>query len=307
MTKDNWIHYSDIDFNDTNIKQYHIDTRDFYCSINKNQTTNDLNLDKIKKYPDKFFYSVEEIVEILNRLYNESGGENEWRMLMLDGDGEEITSNWKLKYIRIYRTEFGLIICNSDNYAIKKSELNSKVNQLYLHAHSTIRNPIEIAKEYAIKCHTDVNHFYDINKPYSIHLNLTYEYGLKYDYLIEESDWINALSACYCHDLIEDCRQTYNNVKSKTNEVIANIVYAVTNEKGRNRKERANDKYYEGIKNTPLATFVKLSDRLANIKYSKDNDSERLECYKKEYAHFKEMLYIDSLKPMFNEIEELLK
>jgi hypothetical protein len=137
MENDNWINYAELDFNDITSKQYHIDTRDFYSLINKKPTEHDLHLDKIKNYPDKFFYTPEEIVEILNKLYNESSGKNEWRMLMLDGEGEKLTSNWKFKYIRIYRTEFGLIICNSDNIAMKKSEVNSKVNQTYLHAHST--------------------------------------------------------------------------------------------------------------------------------------------------------------------------
>jgi hypothetical protein len=46
------------------------------------------------------------------------------------------------------------------------------------------------------------------------------------------------------------------------------IVYALTNEKGRNRKERAGKRYYEGIRNTPYAPFVKMCDRMANIRYS---------------------------------------
>jgi hypothetical protein len=48
----------------------------------------------------------------------------------------------------------------------------------------------------------------------------------------------------------------------------AEIVYALTNEKGRNRKERAGKRYYEGIRNTPYAPFVKMCDRVANIRYS---------------------------------------
>jgi (p)ppGpp synthase/HD superfamily hydrolase len=167
-------------------------------------------------------------------------------------------------------------------------------------------NLIEIAKEYAIFCHTSTNHFYDIDKPYDVHLQLTFEYGLKFDYLLEENEWVYTLAACWCHDLIEDTRRTYNDVKNKTNKIVADIVYAVTNEKGKNRKERANDKYYTGIKNTPLATFVKCCDRLANIKYSVDNDSKMLDVYKKENNHFKAMLYIEQLKPMFEEMDKLL-
>ena len=48
----------------------------------------------------------------------------------------------------------------------------------------------------------------------------------------------------------------------------AEIVYALTNEKGRTRAERAGEKYFLGIRETPYAPFVKLADRLANTTYS---------------------------------------
>jgi hypothetical protein len=66
----------------------------------------------------------------------------------------------------------------------------------------------------------------------------------------------------------------------------ADIIYAVSNEKGKNRKERANDKYYEGIRNTPGAVFVKLCDRIANVQYSKMTGSRMFEMYKKENTEF---------------------
>ena len=39
----------------------------------------------------------------------------------------------------------------------------------------------------------------------------------------------------------------------------AEIVYALTNDKGRTRKERAGEHYYAGIRETPYAPFVKRS------------------------------------------------
>ena len=56
--------------------------------------------------------------------------------------------------------------------------------------------------------------------------------------------------------------------------------------KGKNRKERANDKYYEGIRNTDGAIFVKLCDRIANVQYSKMTKSRMFEMYKKENMEF---------------------
>ena len=96
--------------------------------------------------------------------------------------------------------------------------------------------------------------------------------------------------AAYGHDLIEDTRVSYNDVKEVLGQQAADIIYAVSNEKGKNRKERANEKYYEGIRNTPGAVFVKLCDRIANVQYSKMTKSRMFEMYKKENAEFTKAL-----------------
>ena len=45
--------------------------------------------------------------------------------------------------------------------------------------------------------------------------------------------------ACYfLHDIIEDTPLSYNDVKKEFGEDVAELVYAVTNELGRNRAER---------------------------------------------------------------------
>jgi (p)ppGpp synthase/HD superfamily hydrolase len=92
--------------------------------------------------------------------------------------------------------------------------------------------------------------------------------------------------AVWAHDTIEDTRVSYNDVKNQLGDEVADIVYAVTNDKGKNRKERAGDKYYEGIRNTPGAVFVKLCDRIANVQYGKMTKSRMFEMYKKENSEF---------------------
>ena len=72
--------------------------------------------------------------------------------------------------------------------------------------------------------------------------------------------------------------------------VAAEIVYALTNDKGRTRSERAGENYYRGIRQTPYAPFVKLADRLANTTYScSQTNSDNLhmkEVYRREMPHF---------------------
>ena len=100
----------------------------------------------------------------------------------------------------------------------------------------------------------------------------------------------NILScACYFHDSIEDARQTYNDLLNlDLYQESVEIVYALTNEKGRNRAERASDSYYQGIRETLGASFVKMCDRIANVRYSRMMGSSMFEKYRKENSEFME-------------------
>lgn len=162
-------------------------------------------------------------------------------------------------------------------------------------------------KMYAIKCHTETNHFYDKQFPYHYHLQMAVHIGLQFINLIPEKDRDNVIGAIWCHDTVEDARQTYSDVIKATNYEIAEMVYAVTNEKGRNRTERANRKYYDGIVETKYATFVKLCDRIANVKHSKKTGN-MLEMYRKENKYFRSMLYsfVSDYKIMFAYLDDLL-
>lgn len=139
--------------------------------------------------------------------------------------------------------------------------------------------------EWCKQCHRDTNHNYDGYLPYEYHLNMVASVANKF-LQYPERMWSELEIACYAHDLIEDCRVTYNDVKQMLGEYVANIVYAVTNEKGKNRSERANGIYYKGIAQTEGATFVKLCDRIANVEYSKMTGSKMFEVYKKENESF---------------------
>jgi (p)ppGpp synthase/HD superfamily hydrolase len=165
----------------------------------------------------------------------------------------------------------------------------------------TMANP----SMYAIGCHHDTNHLYDGN-PYSLHLRKVVFYFHKYKPLLNVDDHDVVEAACWTHDVIEDCRQTYNDVRRVCGEKVADIVYALTNEKGKNRKERANAKYYEGIRTNPLAVFVKLCDRLANVAYSKETDSRMIDVYRKEQLDFAVAVGGSLYPEMLEELSELL-
>lgn len=158
--------------------------------------------------------------------------------------------------------------------------------------------------EWILEQHRSTNHMYSEYLPYEFHLRMVNKVGNDFKHLLDDTkdyftgepyrgpkqDQVTLQQACmlatWGHDLIEDTRVSYNDVKEQLGESAADIIYAVTNEKGKNRKERANDKYYEGIRNTPGAAFVKLCDRIANVQYSKMTGSRMFEMYKKENDDF---------------------
>jgi (p)ppGpp synthase/HD superfamily hydrolase len=166
------------------------------------------------------------------------------------------------------------------------------------------------AEIYAKKCHRDTNHQYD-GKPYEVHLAHVVSIGRRFIDLVPVIDekrytWGDiCIAACWAHDVIEDTRQTYNDVKKELGYLVADIVYALTNEKGKTRKERADERYYKGIHKTAYAPFVKICDRIANIEYSINKNPTMAWMYYLEQEEFKARLYDEKYKPMFDYIDEL--
>lgn len=163
---------------------------------------------------------------------------------------------------------------------------------------------LQSIKDFAIMSHENVNHKYG-DYPYSFHLMMVVEVAHQFTDLIPLEDRDNFLAACWMHDTIEDCRLTYNDVLKVSNLEVANIVYALSNEKGKNRKQRANRKYYKGIIETKYARLVKLCDRIANIRFSKTQKSIMLEVYKNENDHFIYSLFPDDVKVTIYEIRAI--
>lgn len=187
-------------------------------------------------------------------------------------------------------------------------------------------------KEWIFDQHRNTNHFYAGYLPYEYHLKLAYTFFDSFKHLLEHEydmlmgkEWtpnyrkneemVSERDACELavlgHDLIEDTRVTYNDVSNILGRHAAEIIYAVTNEKGKNRKERANTKYYQEMRKVPGAVFVKLCDRLANVTHGKIFKSSMIHKYKDEHKHFCKMLgrYTEYSKyeEMFLSIDKLFE
>lgn len=149
---------------------------------------------------------------------------------------------------------------------------------------------IETARQYASDRHAQVNHHYG-DHPYAFHLAMVASYAQRYITDLPAPQQAIILAGCWCHDLIEDARETYNDLKAVVGPEVAELAYALTNEKGRTRAERADDRYYAGIRATPYAPLVKVCDRLANMDHSIQQQSRMADIYAREYPQFRQKLY----------------
>ena len=178
---------------------------------------------------------------------------------------------------------------------------------------------IEVIRLSAHTLHQNVNQTYGENLPYGYHLDMVAEGVSEYGYLVcdSENDVVPMFFGAYYHDSIEDARLSYHDVMNVASDYMTEeqalmateIVYALTNDKGRTRAERAGEKYYQGIRETPYAPFVKLCDRLANVTYSCSvaggGDSRMKMVYRSEMHHFLASIHSDSEDGRFGVPEEV--
>lgn len=158
------------------------------------------------------------------------------------------------------------------------------------------------AIKFANDCHNGTNHKYN-GSSYDIHFRKVYEYCWRYQHLIPQERYADVAQAAYLHDVIEDCRITYNDLKKEFGENVAELVFKCTNEKGRNRKERQSDKYYSELMTDDCAVLLKLCDRMANIAYSRSFGSSMYKMYFKEHERFKKKLFMEKHKRIWDEMD----
>ena len=116
--------------------------------------------------------------------------------------------------------------------------------------------------------------------PYEKHLNDVVQVLKRFGYtgIYEICGWL--------HDSIEDGNLSYNKIKEYFGEDVAEAVFAVTDELGRNRIERK-EKTYPKIFKIKLAQVVKVADRIANIEHG-----GKVDMYRKEHRVFKQSIHI---------------
>jgi (p)ppGpp synthase/HD superfamily hydrolase len=122
------------------------------------------------------------------------------------------------------------------------------------------------------------NQTYDIY-PYMYHIRQVVKIAEELGY--DES----IIIASVLHDTLEDTALSFNDIKKAFGKEVAEIVYCVTDELGRDRNERK-EKTYPKIQANWKATVVKICDRIANVSQSKEYNKGLYEMYKKEHEIF---------------------
>lgn len=149
---------------------------------------------------------------------------------------------------------------------------------------------------------------YGDDEPYLVHLFDTYNVLLLFGHRDPE-----LLASALLHDVIEDTPINYRGVLEATNEAVAEIVYACTDELGRNRRERKvrtlQHLHAWTTQRGEAALTVKLADWIANVRNALLNDANKrkLQMYRKdwnEFSEFRVRFPAKHLEPMWEWLQE---
>ena len=107
------------------------------------------------------------------------------------------------------------------------------------------------------------------------------------------------------HDSMEDAGAKYRTLRAEFGERVAEMVYCLTDEIGRGRKER-HEKTYPKIRANDDAVVGKLCDRITNAEFSAKERSRQMDMYRTEQPEFKTAIYTGKHQDMWDHLEKVL-
>lgn len=143
--------------------------------------------------------------------------------------------------------------------------------------------------------------------PYFKHLENTYNVLIEHGFTEDNPEDLPILVAAWLHDTLEDTATSYSDLKKMFGVEVAEIVFCVTDELARNRKERK-QKTFPKIRSNSKAIIIKVADRIANVKYGKEKgNTSFIEMYRKEFDDFQRELRIyRHIDEMWTQLNDLL-
>lgn len=144
---------------------------------------------------------------------------------------------------------------------------------------------VEAAYKFAELCHDEQRYG---DAPYTEHLKDVVNL-LIIKFNVTDKD---ILCAAYLHDAMEDTGVNKSTIEDLFGERVGQLVHAVTDAPGKNRKERKAATYPK-IKAIPGATQIKLADRIANVEHSiRAENWGHFKMYQKEQPDFAAQLSV---------------
>ena len=172
---------------------------------------------------------------------------------------------------------------------------------------------------YAEKCYADANCTYgNEGGSYMIHIHMVVDFLFKHgDVFRNVNDSVNTIGAAFCHDLLEDAKQTYNNICEIAGKEVADITLGVTDVPAKNRLMKHLLTMGKTVQDH-RAIILKMADIYCNTKFSKENGNSMYGKYVEEYQYrkpifqkaliwYKNYINQDELAKIWKELDEINK
>ena len=144
------------------------------------------------------------------------------------------------------------------------------------------------------------------DKEYTEHLKEVSQVIRRFGYEFTPSDFELLLECAFLHDTLEDTSTTKQELEEQFGKEVAELVYLVSDEPGKSRKERK-QKTYPKIASSGTAIALKLADRIANVEHCIKTKSPLLDMYRKEHKDFKRYLENGKLQSMWAVLDTLME
>lgn len=159
-------------------------------------------------------------------------------------------------------------------------------------------------REYAERCHNDANCKYN-GGSYMFHVDkVVYAVETYQDIFIYATDKSITIAAAYGHDLVEDAKQTFNDMKSIIGVEAAKVVLRVTDVPAENRLMKHLLTMGKTIEDH-RAIILKMCDIWANATYSKTSGGTMYIKYVDEYQ-YRKPIFQSALKWYVSSLDQIL-
>jgi (p)ppGpp synthase/HD superfamily hydrolase len=168
---------------------------------------------------------------------------------------------------------------------------------------------------YAQKCYDESNCKYD-GKNYFVHIQMVVDFSMKYMGVFRKTEDARvSVGGALGHDLMEETKESYNNILAVCGKEVADVVLALTDVPATSRLMKHLLTMGKTVQNY-IAIIDKMYDMGANASYSKSHKSSMYSKYVAEYAYrkpifqmalvwYKDELDQDMLAQLWKELDEI--